>query len=217
MKIETIPIGILGTNCYVLFEENSKEALVIDPGGKSEKLLQLMDEQCLKIKQIIITHGHFDHVSGVKWLLSELEYRNQKTEVFMSFLEKAHMEQKAAPKYQSYFFQANRDIVDQQVLEFGYVQLKALLLPGHTNFSMCFYSEAEKCVFVGDTLFYHSIGTEAYYDGPEEDLSVNIQKILFALPRETIVYPGHKQSTTIDEEMKMNPYLSDADTIDPWL
>lgn len=217
MKIETIQIGALSTNCYVLYDENTKVALVLDPGGKSDALIQLVDTMQLKVSDILITHGHFDHVSGVTWLIEELKLRGQQTKVWMNLLEKHIMEQKSANKYQKYFFEVDRDILDLQILNFGFVQLQALMVPGHTNFSLCFYVESLKSVFVGDTLFYHSIGTEAYYDGPAEDLTLNIKRVLFALPRETMVYPGHKQSTTIEEEMTMNPYLSDADTVDPWL
>jgi len=217
MKIKIIPIGVLGTNCYVLSDELTHKTVVIDPGSKSEHLVQYLENNHLVVTHIIITHGHFDHVGGVSWLITELNQRNQTTQVVMSKAEKSIMEQKSDRKYHKLFFEADKDVMDGEIIDFGFVQLKALLVPGHTNYSMCFYSAENSCVFVGDTLFYHSIGTEAYYDGPAEDLSRNIQSILFALPPETTVYPGHKRETTIEEEIKNNPYLSEADTVDPWL
>lgn len=217
VHIEIIPLGPLETNCYVLTGSETKKSIIIDPGYKSDILLQYIRTRHLEVTHIVITHGHFDHVGGVTWLLETLSESGDPPIVVMNSAEKIHMENKAVAKYQKYFFDAQMDVHDGQILDFGFIQLKALLLPGHTNYSMCFYSDIERCVFVGDTLFYHSIGTETYYDGPEEDLTKNIEKILFALPGNTVVYPGHKQFTTIDEEISSNPYLSDADTVDPWL
>jgi len=217
MIIKIIPIGVLGTNCYVLSDELTHKAIVIDPGSKSDQLVQYVENDHLVVTHIIITHGHFDHVGGVSWLAAELIQRNQTAQIVMSKAEKKVMEQKSDRKYHKLFFETDKDVVDGEIIDCGFVQLKALLVPGHTNYSMCFYSAENNCVFVGDTLFYHSIGTEAYYDGPPEDLTLNIKSVLFALPPETIVYPGHKRETTIAEEIKCNPYLSNADTIDPWL
>lgn len=217
-RIEIIPVGPLETNCYVVSDPMSCQALVIDPGFKSERLLNYIRENNYHVSHILITHGHFDHVGGVTWFVESLcKEGYEPPTVMMSFAEKKHMESKSASKYQKYFFDAQKDIVDGEDIDFGFIQFKSLILPGHTNFSMCFYSEEEGIVFVGDTLFYHSIGTETYYDGPADDLTKNIVKTLFALPEQTIVYPGHRQSTTIKEEMTLNPYLSDADTVDPWL
>lgn len=217
IHIETIPLGPLETNCYIISDLQSNKAIVIDPGFKSENLLQYIQKNSFNVTHIIITHGHFDHVGGVIWLVNALRELGSKPIVAMNSLEKNHMENRSAAKYQKYFFEAQMEIQDGQILDINFIKLKALMVPGHTNYSMCFYSIEEQCVFVGDTLFYHSIGTEAYYDGPEDDLTKNIEKILFVLPGNTIVYPGHRQSTTIDEEISSNPYLSDSDTVDPWL
>lgn len=216
MKIEIIELGMLDTNCYILWDDKTGKGIVIDPGSYEEKLINKIEEYKLEITHILITHGHFDHIGGVKYLKEKLQGMDMNPIVIMSELEKKDIEKNAPTKYHKLFFQLDHDVIDGQELDLGFIRLKALLLPGHTNYSMCFYSAQEKCVFVGDTLFFHSIGTEYYYDGPDTDLADNIVKVLFALPKETIVFPGHKQSTTVGEEMERNPYLSDADTIDPW-
>lgn len=217
MKIDVIELGILDTNCYILSDEDTNKAIVIDPGSNERKLIDFIVEQGLFVTHILITHGHFDHVGGVKKLKDELLDLGMNPLVTMSKLEKDHMEIKAASKYRKQFFELDIDIKDEEEVDFGIIKFKSILLPGHTNFSMCFYSKENNLVFVGDTLFYHSIGTEYYYDGPASDLSENIVKKLFVLPESTMVYPGHKQRTTIGEEIARNPYLSDSDTIDPWI
>lgn len=216
MKIDIIELGMLDTNCYIVWDENSRKAIVIDPGSIERKLTDHIVNNNLFVTHILITHGHFDHVGGVKKLKEELTKLGMNPMIAMSKLEKNNMEEKAAPKYHKRFFDLDLDIQDGDELDFGVIKFQAILLPGHTNFSMCFYSKEHELVFVGDTLFYHSIGTEYYYDGPDTDLSENIVKSLFTLPKQTRVLPGHKQETSIDEEIARNPYLSDADTVDPW-
>lgn len=216
MKIDVLELGMLDTNCYILSDEDTNNAIIIDPGSMERKLIDFIIGNNLNITHILITHGHFDHVGGVKKLKEELIEHGMNPIITMSRLEKDYMEENAAPKYHKRFFDLDLDIKDQEEVDFGLIKFKVILLPGHTNFSMCFYSKLNNIVFVGDTLFYHSIGTEYYYDGPETDLSENIIKDLFTLPLETLVYPGHKRTTTIGEEVARNPYLSDSDTVDPW-
>jgi glyoxylase-like metal-dependent hydrolase (beta-lactamase superfamily II) len=216
MKIETITLGSLETNCFIVWDEQTKKCVVIDPGTYEEKLMNFIEHNKLLVTHIAITHGHIDHVGGVKELCEKLMNHQKKPQVVMSKLEKTMMEELAQVKYQKLFFDLDIDVKNGDMLDFGFVSFEAILVPGHTSFSMCFYNSENHIVFVGDTLFYHSIGTEYYYDGPGTDLSQNIVKYLFTLPETTIVYPGHKNLTDIKEEKLRNPYLSDANTVDPW-
>jgi len=216
MKIDVLELGMLDTNCYIIWDEKTLDAIVIDPGSTERRLVEFIIAGNFRVTHIIITHGHFDHVGGVKRLKEDLCKLGMNPLITMSKLEKDYMESNAAPKYHKRFFDLDLDIRDDEELDFGLIKFKAILLPGHTSYSMCLYAEEHNLIIVGDTLFYHSIGTEYYYDGPKTDLSQNIIKKLFVLPKETLVYPGHKQTTTIGEEIVNNPYLSDADTVDPW-
>ncbi len=217
MQIEVIELGVLKTNCLIFWDEVTKDAIVIDPGAFKAPLRLFVEEHELVVSHILITHGHFDHVSGVNGLKRMLEEKGQSPLVGMHVVEKDIMEKNAKERFSKHFFNVDIDLSSMEFIETPVVKFKLIEVPGHTDHSICFYNEADRILVAGDTLFYHTIGTSSYYDGPEDDLEKYIRERLFVLPPETIVYPGHARGTTIGEEIERNPYLSDADTVDPWL
>lgn len=217
MKYKIFKVGILKTNCILLWNEDSKDGLIVDPGAYDKLLFEFIKKEDIIISTLLITHGHFDHVGGVSKMVEELTKKGMKPLVAMHSLEKQKMESQSPKKYHAKFFDLDIDLYGKAVFENNWIRFELILLPGHTNYSVCFYCLEEGFIIVGDTLMYHSIGTERYYDGPAIDLSNNIVSKLFTLPEETLVIPGHKDSTSIGEEIARNPYLSDADTIDPWI
>lgn len=209
MKIHQIEVGFLKTNCIILYDEVTLEAIIFDPGGGVDVINQYIHEKNLKLVAILITHGHLDHVAGVYKLK-----KRYNCDVYMH--EKEYYDIKKKGKHRIKF-EIDCWIDPESIIDFRFVRFKAILIKGHSNYSICFYDQAHKILISGDTLFYHSVGTGIYYDGPEDDLLKYIRDILFKLPEDTIVYPGHKNTTTIMEEKLNNPYLSNPNTVDPWL
>lgn len=208
---------MLKTNCLIFWDEVTKDAVVFDPGAFKAPLRDFIEGHELVVSHILITHGHFDHVSGVNGLKAMLEAKGQKPLVGMHVTEKNIMESQAKERFAKHFFDVDVDLSTLEAIETPVATFELIEVPGHTNHSICFYHKTDRLLVAGDTLFYHTIGTSSYYDGPEDDLEKYIMERLFVLPPETVVYPGHARETTIGEEIERNPYLSDADTVDPWL
>ncbi len=200
-------VGLLQVNCYILGDEESKEAVVIDPGGDEEEILEVLRHDDLKLAKIINTHGHFDHVdanqplkeaTGAQIAIHELD---------------AHMLSK--PSQEALFFTGNRlrlsqaDILlkEGDIITFGKYRLKVLHTPGHTRGGISLVLENHPLVYVGDTLFAGSIGRTDFPGGSLEVLLKSVREKLFPLGDHYVVYPGHMQVTTIGQERKYNPFF----------
>lgn len=209
MQIHTVEVGSLATNCYFIIDEKNNEAAVVDPGAEGQKILNIIQEKGWNLRYILITHGHFDHIGGVNVIKKALN----EAQVVMHQEEAKFMTQ---TRQSTEPFQVDQYIDEGQALSLGSIHIDTIKVPGHTNASICYHIPEQKVLIAGDTLFYHSIGTSAYYAGPDTDLGNNIMGKLFPLDPVTKVLPGHGPSTTIGEEVKRNPYLSDSNTPDPW-
>lgn len=178
MEIKTFKVGELRTNCYVVIEGG--EALVIDPGFETENILREL--KGLKLKIVVLTHGHYDHVTSAFEL---------KAPVWIS-------EKDAALMVYSTQRRADRLLKDgEQIGDF-----KVISTPGHTPGGLCLYNEKEKVVFSGDTLFAGDYGRTDLPGSSEEEMIASLKKLL-KLPPETIVYPGHGHPTTIGDEQNL--------------
>jgi glyoxylase-like metal-dependent hydrolase (beta-lactamase superfamily II) len=197
-------------NTYVLFGE-SKECFVIDPGcADGVESLQLMDfikEEGLKISRILLTHTHIDHVMGCNALEELTGIGPELHEAGMVFLDHStrtaetyglSLEKNPEPKG---FIKEGEEIL------LGQNKLKVLYTPGHADGSVCFYSEADGFVIVGDVLFHMSIGRTDFPTGSYDILRSSIFDKLFTMPDETIVYSGHGPETSIGFEKANNPFL----------
>ncbi len=211
----TIPVGMLQCNCSIIGDPVSREALVIDPGDEVGRILDLIGRHQLKVKAIVSTHAHIDHVGG----LSKL-HQYTGAPVMM------HRED--LPLYQAMDVQASflgvappeLTDVDQMlregdVLHWGGFQAQVLHTPGHTPGSVCLFMPHEAGnltiaapqLFAGDTLFAGSIGRTDLWGGSMDQILASLQGKLMALPDETLVHPGHGPRTTIGEERQSNPFL----------
>ncbi len=211
MEIFRLTFSPIEVNTFIL-SDNTAECAIIDCGCYSrdefEKLSKYIEKNNLKPVLLLNTHCHLDHVFGNNYMLEKYNLRPW-----------CHMEEemnrKNAVNY-ALFFGLTMDqppepggfLIDDQEISFGTTNLKAIHVPGHTAGSLAFYSQDEKVVFTGDALFAGSIGRTDLPGGDYETLIKSITGRLFSLPPETVVWPGHGDKTTIDTEIKSNPYFT---------
>lgn len=202
MIIKTIPNGILQANTYVLIDEETKEAAIIDSGGEFEIINDALEKYGAKLKYILNTHAHFDHVMGEK----EAQERTG-LPVYVHEDDKILLENL---KRQAAFFRIGeaeapeniKTFDENTVFKLGNQEIKVIHTPGHTPGSVCFlFGDA---LISGDTLFYGSIGRTDFEGGSFAQISDSIQNKLFKLDENITVYPGHDAQTTIGYEKKYN-------------
>lgn len=200
-------VGLLEVNCYILGDEETKEAVVIDPGGDENEILEALNHHGLKLKTIIDTHGHFDHVDANQPLKEATG-----ASIAIHELDGAML---AKPSAEAMFFTGNRlrlstaDILlkEGDILNFGNYRLKVLHTPGHTPGGISLVMEGNTLVYVGDLLFQGSIGRTDFPGGSFEDLINAVKTKIFTLGDNYTVYPGHGPVTTVGQERKYNPFF----------
>jgi glyoxylase-like metal-dependent hydrolase (beta-lactamase superfamily II) len=204
-QIETLVVGSLQSNCYILWDNNLKQGAIIDPGHDSDIILRVINKIGIEIKYILATHGHFDHIGAVAPIQKALnvEFLAHKDDYF--FIEDC---KNAAHRWGIEIDQPSkpdRFIQDGDTINLGDFGLEVLHTPGHSPGSISFLHNS--MVFVGDTLFQNSIGRTDFKKGSFELLSRSIKTRLYILPDNTLVYTGHGPITTIGNEKKYNPFL----------
>jgi len=200
-------VGLLEVNCYILGDEETKEAVVIDPGGNEDDILEALKDHGLQLKTIIDTHGHFDHVDANQPLKEKTGAAIAIHELDAPIL--------AKPSAEAMFFTGNRlrlsaaDILlkEGDVLSFGNYRLQVLHTPGHTPGGISLVMENSPLVYVGDLLFQGSIGRTDFPGGSFEDLIKAVKTKIFTLGDHYTVFPGHGPVTTVGQERKYNPFF----------
>jgi hydroxyacylglutathione hydrolase len=200
-------VGLLEVNCYVLGDEETREAVVIDPGGNEDEILDVLKHHELNLKLIIDTHGHFDHVDANQPLRVATG-----AQIAIHELDAPALSQ---PSQEAMFFTGNRlrlseaDILlkEGDVLSFGPYRLKVLHTPGHTPGGISLVMEGHPYVYVGDLLFAGSIGRTDFPGGSYEALINAVRTKIFPLGDNYTVFPGHGPVTTVGQERKYNPFF----------
>lgn len=207
MKIEKIVTGIISTNCYILYDEDLKEAVIVDPAAFPPSMKNFLVEKELTVKAILLTHAHFDHIMGIDKIIEQ--YGKVPVYVEESDLELLHTPQlNESTVYTAGYSYAGGDVIkDQQVLELLGKEFQVIHTPGHTAGGVCYYVKEQGVLFSGDTLFRCSIGRSDFATSSTSALIRSVKEKLFLLPDDTIVYPGHMAATTIEFEKKNNPYV----------
>lgn len=208
MILRTLVVGQLKTNCYLVGCPRTHEALVIDPGGDVEDILSAVREVGAQVRQIVLTHFHFDHclaagplrsATGASLLIhrDDAPYLTKPPALFRFFVP-------STPRG----LVADRALEDGEAILVGELTLKVLHTPGHSPGGISLWMPDEGVVFCGDTLFRDGLGRTDFPGSSHKVLLESIRNKLFTLPDETVVYPGHGPETTIGYEHRHNPWLS---------
>lgn len=204
---EILPVGVLQCNCSIFGDEQSREAIVIDPGADIEKITEILNRHELKVKAIVITHGHIDHVAGasrLRALTGAPVYMNERDFEQLDLLpQMAAWLGTKTPERTAVDAPAN----DGTVLELGTAQFHVIETPGHTQGSVSVWIPQENKLVAGDTLFRDSIGRTDLPGGDSRQILSSIKTKLLDLPEEAIVIPGHGSTTTLGREKRQNPFL----------
>jgi len=214
LKIKPYVVGALGTNCYLVWDEESKEAMIVDPGAYDPAFERDIEAEGLELKYIALTHGHGDHIGGVPGL----------KEIYPGAALAAGAKESGilgSPKANASALIFRKNIAltaelalsEGDALSLGELSFKVIETPGHTPGGVCYYThdhageENSGTVFTGDTLFRASIGRTDLEGGDFGTLMSSIREKLFELPDDTLALPGHMGATTIGYEKKFNPFV----------
>ncbi|MGA2908610.1 MAG: MBL fold metallo-hydrolase [Terracidiphilus sp.] len=213
MLLETFPVGPLACNCTILGDEETREAIVIDPGDDVSRIAKRLNDQGLRLKQILVTHGHIDHVGGalkLKRLTGAPIYLNENDlpQIEMMDTQAAWLGLRAAPETAP----PDEGLKDGQLVGLEHYPAQVLHTPGHTQGSICLHFAPLNLLIAGDTLFAGSIGRTDLPGGDFEQIMASLHTRVLNLPDETHVLPGHGPGTTIGEERATNPFLQTGKT-----
>lgn len=206
MRIEKKLLGAIQTNTYVVINEETKEAFVVDPAANKEAFIQSFEVEGYDLKAILLTHGHYDHVGGVEALIEKyqcpLYALEQEAETLSNPNVNLSYQMRNKISIESY-----TPLIDGQEIEVAGIKIDVLATPGHTTGGVCYYVAENGVLFSGDTLFAESVGRTDLPGGSYDALVRSINEKLLVLPEDTIVYPGHMSETTIEHEKTYNPYI----------
>lgn len=200
-----LPLGKFETNCYIIADDASKEAAVIDPADDFSKIKQFIEENHLKVKYILLTHAHGDHILALPELKA---YSRALIGINLGdedMLSDANINMSGQFKQPHIEAKADFYLKDGDILELGSTKVRIIHTPGHTKGGTCILFEKE--LMAGDTLFARGIGRTDLYGGDYDTLINSIVTKLFDLPEATNVHPGHGSSTTILREKNNNPFI----------
>lgn len=204
---EILPVGMLQCNCSIVGDESTHEAMVIDPGAEIDSILAVVARHGLRVKQIVITHGHIDHVGGamkLKHATGAPILLNENDQMLLDMMDvQAGWLGVATPDKVT----IDQSVKTGDVIEAGGLKAQVIHTPGHTEGSVCLYFAPEKTLIAGDTLFAGSIGRTDLPGGDFRKIMLSLKRDVLALPDDTLVIAGHGPRTTIGEERENNPFL----------
>ena len=232
LKVNHYVVGMVQTNCYVAYNDETKECVVIDPGASGKQLTERIRQEGLSPVAVLLTHGHFDHAGAARELAEEFDIK--------IYAHEAEAETLRDPKKNvswmaggSESYDADVFVKDGEVLKLAGFDIEVIHTPGHTEGGCCYYIAEEAVIFTGDTLFAQSVGRTDFPGGSMSQIVRSIREKLLVLTEcgeaqgqetgcakcqqekgdgddfgsDITVYPGHNDITTIETERKYNPYL----------
>lgn len=207
MILKTLKVHIesrnLITNCYIILDEESHEAMVIDPGAEVNKIIEMLDLLGANLKYILLTHCHVDHIGNVAELKNKkggkiLVSRDDSEGLYKEELNLAYYVEMNIPE-----LEADSRLDDEDLIHIGNLEFKVILTPGHTRGGICLYNKEHSMMFTGDTIFAGTWGRTDLPTGSLEEIMDSIENKILTYPDDTILYPGHGRSTLIGDEKSL--------------
>lgn len=205
MQYMSMVLGPVMTNCYIVYDSETRDAMVIDPAWNYRKIDQALQDNQLHLQFIFLTHGHADHIGALQELRN---YKNVPVYVGKGDVDLISNSRNNLSMFMGKEIKCESPdyvVTDGEIITLGHLKFTALETPGHTPGGISLYGE--RVVFSGDTLFRYSVGRTDLYGGSAKTLIDSINTKLMPLPDDTVVLPGHGPSSTIGEERRGNPYL----------
>lgn len=207
MEIKRLVLGLVRTNCYIVYSEDTKKAVIIDPAADSRRIMEEISELGVVPEAVLLTHGHFDHMLAAESLKNGYQIPICVHKADAELVKHPELNCSEQFLHMSYSIVADEELEDGQTLRFLDGTFTVLSTPGHTEGSCCYYAQKENILFSGDTLFHESVGRTDLPTGSSAKLVNSIREKLFVLPEDTLVLSGHGDQTTIREEKQYNPYV----------
>lgn len=207
MILKTLKVHIenrnLITNCYIVVDEDTHEAMVIDPGAEVNKIIEMLDILGAKLKYILLTHCHVDHIGNVAELKRQkggkiLVSRADSEGLYKEELNLAYYVEVEMPE-----LEADSRLDDEDKIHIGNLEFKVILTPGHTKGGICLYNKEHSMMFTGDTIFAGTWGRTDLPTGSLEEIMDSIENKILTYPEDTIIYPGHGRSTLLGDEKSL--------------
>lgn len=214
IRIGRMVLGVCQTNCYFVYREGQNEAIIIDPPDQGDKIYAALKRNGFLVAAVFLTHGHFDHIWGCEGLLAaakedapqQADLKVYACEAEEELLADA-VKNVSASMHRPCTMKADVYVKDGEEITAAGITCRLIATPGHTAGGCCYYFEEAGVLISGDTLFQESVGRTDFPTGSMSTLVRSIKEKLLVLPEDTLVYPGHGNSTTIGYEKQYNPYL----------
>ncbi|AOY75800.1 MBL fold metallo-hydrolase [Clostridium formicaceticum] len=199
MEIKKFVVGMNETNCYIIYDKNTLEALIIDPGDEEKVLIQYIDKHALKLQGILLTHYHYDHIGGVEGLKRKYGcpiYAHKKE---AEGLQKPEMNRSSIGGRTAVSIKPDKTLIDGDMISIGTIILQVIHTPGHTPGGICLKIKDSSIIFTGDTIFSDDLGRTDLEGGSEESLKKSIVNKVSKWSDDTMIYPGHGEAALMLE------------------
>ncbi len=206
MDIRAFQLGPVGTNCYIITK--NYKSIIIDPGHNDTRLIDYIKKENLNIEKILLTHGHFDHITGVDMVREATNAKAFIHEKDAEMLTNANKNGSALMMGMNLTVkEADGFVYDNQKIDFEGSTIDVIYTPGHSKGGVCYKIDDENVIFCGDTLFYRSIGRTDLYGGSITELESSIRNRLYTLDKNYTLLSGHGEPTMLDDEKKLNGFF----------
>ncbi len=204
MKVVHLIVGPLQSNCYILIDEITAQAGVIDPGADAEKIVCELTVQNLELIAIFCTHGHPDHVAAAHTVLQRIST----AKIYIHPDEVATLSRYALPELGEVQLPELTEYEEGDEIDVGKLRLRVVHTPGHSPGSVCLALDEEEVLFTGDLIFAGSIGRTDLPGGNKSQMQASLRRVIEEFPEDTVLYPGHGPQSTLAEELASNPWLA---------